>query len=100
MNLVNKPDIWLHVNVVGNILYVLCIDGISMKYKYGVMDKAIKLDVNESDLVRDIKLKIQSQEGIPTQSQLLKFEGIELKDNRILVSYYKILDHSMLDLEG
>ena len=81
-------------------MYVSCIDGISVKYKYAAIYKLIKLDVNESDLVRDIKLKIQTQEGIPTNPQLLKFEGIELKDSRVLVSYYKILDQSVLDLEG
>ena len=62
--------------------------------------KPIKLEVNESDTVCNIKAKIQNQEGIPTHLKSLRFNGKQLDDARFLVSYYKIQDESKLDLEG
>ena len=71
-----------------------------MRYFHEGNDETIRVEVNESDTVRDIKIKVQNQEGIPTHLKSLRFNGKRLDDTRFLVSYYKIQDDSKLDLKG
>ena len=71
-----------------------------MKYLHDANEKTIRLEVNESDTVKDMKRKVQKQKGIPTHSKSLKFYGTRLDDTRFLVSYFKIQDESTLDLKG
>lgn len=79
-------------------IYIL--GGISIKDSDDPIEKIIKLVVHEPDTVGDVLLKIQEQEGIPTETKLLEFEGNQLIKSRILVSYYKIQDDSILYLKG
>ena len=72
-----------------------------MKYSHGETDKIIKVEVNELDTVKDIKVKVYKKEGIRTHSSSkLKFHGKDLNDDRVLVSYCDIQDESILDLQG
>jgi ubiquitin-large subunit ribosomal protein L40e len=59
--------------------------------------KIIDLDVESSDRIGDIKLKIQNQQGIPTWQQILMFEEDKLIDDRTIY-HYNILDQSVLCL--
>jgi len=59
--------------------------------------KIIDLDVESSDRIGDIKLKIQNQQGIPTWQQILMFEEEKLIDDRTIY-HYNILDQSVLCL--
>ncbi len=60
--------------------------------------KTLTLDVEPSDLVENIRAKIQAREGIPPAYQLLSFEGRRLEDGRTL-SECRILKESTLHLQ-
>ena len=47
--------------------------------------KKLSLDMSGSALVRDVKAKIQEQEGIPPEQQLLMFAGKQLEDGSSIV---------------
>ena len=72
---------------------------IFVKYSHDTTDRTITLKVKASDIIRSVKAKIESEEGIPADSQQLKFKGIQLEDDHTL-SYYNIEERSMLYLEG
>jgi ubiquitin len=52
--------------------------------------KAINLDVEASDTIEKIKVKIQNQGGVPIDQQRLIFNGVVLEDDSKTLSDYKI----------
>ena len=56
----------------------------------------ITLDVEPSDSIENIKAKIFDAISIPTQNQLLKFNGESLSDNRTLADYNITKNSTML----
>lgn len=47
----------------------------------------LTIEVNPSDTVEALKLKIQETEGIPTEQQRLMFDGEQLEDGKTLADY-------------
>lgn len=53
-------------------------------YVKAITGKIITLDVNSNEVIADVKLKIQAEEGFPPEMQRLVFDGRQLEDNRTL----------------
>ena len=50
-------------------------------------DQVITLEVDSSDTVENVKQMIRDREGVPTEQQILEFNGIVLEDGRTLQDY-------------
>ena len=60
-------------------------------------ERALPLAIKSSDTIRDLKNKIQAQQGFLAEKQILMFKSEELKDSCI-VAYYNIQNGSLLSL--
>ena len=65
--------------------------------KFPSSERALSLAIKSSDTIRDLKNKIQAQEGFLAEKQILMFNSEELKDSCI-VADYNIQNGSLLSL--
>lgn len=50
-------------------------------------DKTIAIEIEPNNIIDDLRVKIQTIEGIPPNQQRLIFAGKQLEDNRILSDF-------------
>lgn len=55
--------------------------------KITIENRHITLEVEPTDRIEEVKEKIQDREGIPSELQILTFNGIELEDDNTLQDY-------------
>ena len=68
-----------------------------MKIYIEYLGKIKKIKINPTDTIKDIKLKIRDEKGIPLDYQNLYFNEQNL-DNKEKITYYNIKNYSVLNL--
>ena len=56
-------------------------------FVFGLTGKTTNYEVEPSDTVHELKLKILDKEGFPLDQQRLVYKGVQLGDNRTLADY-------------